>query len=106
MAARVRSVDWAASALTALDEALAYISQDSPQAAADLLARLVDAGASLATLSDRGRVVPETDDRTIREVFVYRYRLMYHVQDERVLVVAFVHGAMDFAELQRIKPTE
>jgi plasmid stabilization system protein ParE len=53
--------------------------------------------ASLATLSERGRVVPELDDPAIREVFVFRYRLMYRVEEARVVVVAFVHSARDFA---------
>lgn len=53
--------------------------------------------ASLATFSERGRIVPELNDPAIREIFVFRYRLLYQVQDERVLVVAFLHGARDFA---------
>ena len=48
-------------------------------------------------MAERGRVVPELDDPTIREVFVYRYRLQYRIEDTRVLVVAFLHGARDFA---------
>ena len=45
-------------------------------------------------------MVPESDDPTIREVFVFRYRLMYKIHDDRVLIVAFVHGARDFAALR------
>jgi plasmid stabilization system protein ParE len=56
-----------------------------------------DLAASLATLSERGRVVPELGDAGIREVFVFRYRLMYRVEQARVVIVAFVHGAQDFA---------
>jgi len=37
------------------------------------------------------------NDPDIREIFVFRYRLMYRVEDERVVVVAFLHGARDFA---------
>jgi plasmid stabilization system protein ParE len=55
------------------------------------------AAASLATLAERGRVVPESNNAAIREVFVFRYRLMYRVEDRRVIVVAFLHGAQDFA---------
>jgi plasmid stabilization system protein ParE len=57
----------------------------------------LDPAASLATLSERGRVVPELNDPAIREVFVFRYRLLYRVEQARVVVVAFVHGAQDFA---------
>jgi toxin ParE1/3/4 len=98
MAARVRSVVWAESAHAALDEVVAYIAQDSRQAALDVLDRALDAAAALATLSERGRVVPELDDPAIREVFVHRYRLLYRIERSRVVVVAFLHGARDFAK--------
>lgn len=42
-------------------------------------------------------MVPELNDPAIRGIFVYRYRLMYRLEDERVVVLAFVHGARDFA---------
>lgn len=54
--------------------------------------------ASLSTLSERGRVVPELNNPSIRETFVFRYRLMYRVDDTTVVVVAFLHGARDFAK--------
>ena len=57
--------------------------------------------ASLETLAERGRVVPELADPTIREVFVFRYRLMYRIETERVTILAFVHGARDFARWRR-----
>lgn len=43
-------------------------------------------------------MVPELDDPAIREVFVFQYRLMYRVEETRVVVVAFLHGARDFAD--------
>lgn len=97
MAARVHEVVWAESARDALDQVVAYIAQDSPQAAVQILDAALAAGASLATLSQRGRIVPELDLANIREIFVFRYRLMYRVEDNRVVVVAFLHGARDFA---------
>jgi plasmid stabilization system protein ParE len=101
MVARVRSVDWAVSARAALDDVVTYISQDSHQAAIQVLEKALEVGASLATLAERGRVVPESNDPTIREVFVFRYRLMYEVREDRVLILAFVHGARDFGALQK-----
>jgi toxin ParE1/3/4 len=97
MAARVREVIWAESARDALDEVITYIAQDSQQAALHVLEAALEAAASLSTLSERGRVVPETNDPAIRDTFVFRYRLLYRVEPERVLVLAFVHGARDFA---------
>lgn len=97
MAARDRAVVWAESAQDALDEVIEYIAQDSRQAALQVLDAALGAGASLATLSKRGRIVPELNDPVIREIFVFRYRLLYRVEDERVLIVAFLHAARDFA---------
>jgi toxin ParE1/3/4 len=97
MAARVREVIWAESARDALDDVITYIAQDSHEAAVHVLEAAIETAARLATLSERGRVVPETNDPAIREMFVFRYRLMYRVEDKRVVIVAFLHGARDFA---------
>lgn len=77
MAARVRDVIWAESARDALDAVIGYIAQDSQQAAVQMLDEALRAGASLATIAERARVVPELNDPSIREVFVDRYRLQY-----------------------------
>ena len=97
MAARVREVVWAESGRDALNEVITYIAQDSHQAAVQVLDAALVTAASLATLSERGRVVPELNDPAIRELFVFRYRLIYRVDDQRVVVVAFLHGSRDFA---------
>ena len=44
-------------------------------------------------------MIPELDTPEYREVFVFRYRLMYRVVPDEVQVVAFVHGARDFQNL-------
>ena len=55
------------------------------------------AAASLRTLSERGRRVPESEDPSMRELLVGNYRLVYEVDGSRVRIVAFLHGARDFA---------
>ena len=106
MAARVREVVWAESAQAALDSVIEYIARDSRQAAIRILDEALRAAASLTTFAERGRVVPELNDRSIREVFVHKYRLQYEVGEARVLVVAFLHGARDFATWQQSQNRE
>jgi plasmid stabilization system protein ParE len=106
MAARVRSVTWAQSASTALDEVVAYIARDSRQAALDVLERALNTAADLGTMSERGRMVPELADPAIREVFVHRYRLLCRVEPNRVVVVAFLHGARDFTTWRRTQGSQ
>ena len=97
MAARRRAVVWAESARTALDDVITYIAQDSRDRAMEVLVRALDTADSLETLADRGRIVPELADPALRELFVYRYRMLYRVLDDHVVIEAFLHGARDFA---------
>jgi plasmid stabilization system protein ParE len=101
MAARTYHVEWAESARDALDGVLGDLAEDSPSAASRLVERVLDAAGSLSTLPQRGRVVPEIGDLSLRELFIDRYRLMYRVHEHRVVIRAFLHGARDFATWQR-----
>jgi plasmid stabilization system protein ParE len=65
--------------------------------------RAFEVAASLTTHSERGRVVPELDALSVREVLVFRYCLIYRVEAEREAVVAFLHGARDFATWRKIQ---
>jgi toxin ParE1/3/4 len=97
MAQRLRRVVWTAQAQIALNEALTYIAQDSADGARAVLNQALAAASGLATLSERGRVVPELGNPSVREVFVFRYRLLYEVSEVEVRILAFIHGAQDFA---------
>ena len=101
MAARTREVVWAESGQRALEAVLADIFKDSPDGSARVLVRALDVAGGLTTLAERGRVVPEVGDVTLRELFVYRYRLLYRVREARVVIVAFLHGARDFEKWRR-----
>lgn len=97
MAGRTREVVWTRSALDCLAEIIDYLAEDSPSAAARVLDAVDATAQSLSDLAERGRVVPETHDTSIREVFVFRYRVLYQVSSDQVRVLAVIHGAMDFA---------
>lgn len=101
MADRPRKVDWSSSALSALDEVLTYIADDSHDGVVRVLSATLRAAADLSTFAERGRVVPELADPTIREVFVFRYRLLYRVTEDVVTILAFLHGARDFSAWQK-----
>ena len=101
MAARRWRVTWSEQASHQVDEAVAYISRDSPLAARRLLADALDAASSLQTMAERGRVVPEVGSAPIREIFVQRYRLIYEISGPEVEILAFLHGARDFVRWQR-----
>ncbi len=38
-----------------------------------------------------GRIVPECNDKNIRERLVYSYRLVYKIERTKILIVAVIH---------------
>jgi toxin ParE1/3/4 len=74
-----REVAWAESASDDLAEIASYITKDSEFYAAAVVRELIDAARSLDLFAQRGRVVPEYRDPSIRELLVRDYRLVYEV---------------------------
>ena len=91
-----RVVFWTGAARDSLDEILTFIALDSPALASKVAEVMLGAAESLSLFAERGRVVPEMETSTIREIFVYRYRLMYEVAGSDVRILTVLHGAMDF----------
>lgn len=71
-----------------LDDSITYVARESHTAAERLLTEALNTAASLDRFSERGRVVPELNDPSIRELFVRRYRLLYHVEPDEVLILS------------------
>jgi toxin ParE1/3/4 len=86
-------VSWTESAWQEVEQAASYIAQDSPRYAAALVDEIRSAARSLRRFPNRGRIVPEVGDETVRELFVKNYRLIYEIRGEDVVILALVHGA-------------
>ena len=44
-------------------------------------------------MPERGRIVPETDKKEIRELFIYSYRLIYQLSPEEISILAVIYGS-------------
>ena len=97
MARRHKKVIWTKQGYSTLDAA-AYVAENSLTGAQQLLEIALDTAESLSVFDERGRVVPELQQPNIRELLVQRYRLIYEVFDTKVEIMAFIHGARDFAK--------
>lgn len=84
---------WSPEAIEDIEAIAAYIERDSPHYARVVASRLVEVAETIPDFPKMGRVVPETGDRNLRERFVYSYRLIYHLQTDRILIVAVIHGS-------------
>ena len=100
MAARARLVVWTEHAQQMLDEATAYVAQDSQTAAERLLIEALNTAASLDVFSERGRIVAELNQPNVRQLLVQRYRLLYEVTNSEVHILAFVHGARELTRTE------
>ena len=83
---------WANSAIEHLQAIQDYIAQTSPQYARRMVDRITKRSKQIAAFPLSGRVVPEYERPQIREVIESQYRILYHVQPDRVEVVAVVHS--------------
>lgn len=54
---------------------------------------MLAAGADLEGLPFANRRVPEWRDDAVRQRVVYSYRLIFRVRDDRVEILAVIHGA-------------
>ena len=86
------TLKWSEEALEDIESIATYIEKDSPIYAKSVVSKFFEKAEILQEFSDLGRTVPEFNDPTIREIFVYSYRLIYRIDEEELLFVAVVHG--------------
>jgi plasmid stabilization system protein ParE len=89
------------SARTDLRDVIRYISLDAPDRALRFGQFLVSRTKTLGQFPEIGRVVPEFDDKLIREIIVRSYRVIYRVDHAKRLVdvVRFWHAARGTPEI-------
>jgi toxin ParE1/3/4 len=88
-------VIWAPLAEEQVADAFAYIAAERPAAALKWFERVVAATESLSELPDQGRMVPEAQRQSVRELLVEPYRVVYFRGDDRLLILTVQHERRD-----------
>jgi plasmid stabilization system protein ParE len=96
-------VKWTQTAVDDLEKVADYIAKDSPGYSSIVVHEAITAAKSLNLFANRGRVVPETQDPHIRELFILNYRLIYQISSDTAFILGFVHGARDLWNLWKKK---
>jgi toxin ParE1/3/4 len=91
-----KSIVWTDTASNDLERAVEYIHQDSPGYALSFLSDTLEKAKVLTSFPYSGRIVPELNDQNIREIFIHRYRLIYRIELDHLVILTFVHGAMNW----------
>ena len=94
-------VKFSRSAESDIEDIVRYISIDDPDQALRFGKLLIHHASGLAQFPERGRVVPEFDDDSIRELIVRRYRIVYRLNHNlrSIEVIRVWHAARDITDL-------
>ena len=95
-------VVWTPRAQRRLRQIHDYIALDQPQNAVTWIERLLNRGEQIADQPRSGRVVPEYQLDTIREVFEGAYRIIYRVRAHQIDVLTIRHGAQPLPGQNRL----
>jgi toxin ParE1/3/4 len=85
-------VSWSPLAIDRVSEIAEYIARDNPGAAKSWADTVFEKVASLKSHPESGRVVPEVNNRAIRELIYGNYRIVYRVEEKRVSILTVRHG--------------
>lgn len=83
---------WSPLAVERASEISAYIAQDNPSAATKWIETIFKKVDQLKLSPQSGRVVPETNNKKIRELIHGNYRIIYRVESGRISILTIRHG--------------
>ncbi len=89
-------VIWSPLASDHVAQAFASIAAERPSAALRWLEEVIDTATSLGSFPDMGRMVPEAQRPSLREVIVPPYRLIYRRDEAEVIILAVHHTRREF----------
>ena len=85
-------VTWSTEAVEDLESIAEYIERDSSFYAQSVVSKILEVSRNIGEFPRMGRILPEIGDENIRERFVYSNRLVYEIKQQRILIVAVIHG--------------
>lgn len=99
--ARAPRIVWSAEAVDDISGIHAYIAQTSPRYADVVAGRLYDAVTRLKRFPESGRIVPEVDHPSVREVIQGAYRIVYELRDDRIEIITVFRASRLFPGVRR-----
>lgn len=83
---------WSPLAIDRASEIAQYIAMDKPSAAENWINTIFTKVERLEFLPEIGRIVPEVNNRQIRELVYGNYRIIYRIETEQVSILTIRHG--------------
>ena len=89
-----RKINLSESAYADLESIEAYIAQDSAIIARNFINTLFNRIEQLYTFPESGKVVPEFENKAVRELRIKKYRIVYQIlSPEEIMILRVIHGS-------------
>jgi plasmid stabilization system protein ParE len=89
----VRKVIWTEKALADLEGICQFIARDSEAYARIFAKQVFEAVDNIGRFPLVGRMAPKQSRKTIREIFLGEYRIVYHIKSGAIELLSIIHGA-------------
>jgi len=86
-------IEWTEHALEDLNEIYDYIARDSQSYANLFLKKLYNTVQKLKEFPNLGRIVPEINTPSVRELIYQNYRIVYRMVNDLVEIITVLHGS-------------
>ena len=83
---------WSTPAIDDLTGVRDYIAQGSQYYASEFIQRILQTVKKLEQFPELGRIIPEIEDPTARELIFQNYRILYRLKQDRIDIAAVIHG--------------
>lgn len=94
---------WSEEAINKLQEIDRYISKDNPDAAVELIDKLISLAETIIDNPEKGRVVPELSIQQIRELLFKNYRIVYIIRKNSIDILTVFEGHKELNKEEIIK---
>ena len=84
---------WSPDAAIGLEAICDYIAKDSEHYARLFAQGIINAIERLLIFPESGRIVPEYNQKDLREIIFQNYRIVYMIKSDTVEIVTITHGA-------------
>lgn len=86
-------IEWTDRSLEDLNEIHDYIARDSKNYANLFVKKIYEAVQKLKDFPNIGRVVPEVNNPSVREIISQNYRIIYRKMNNYVEIITIIHGS-------------
>ncbi len=86
-------IEWTERSLEDLNEVHDYIARDSKNYAHLFVKKIYETVQRLKDFPNIGRVVPEVNNPSVREIIFHNYRIVYRNMDKYVEIITVIHGS-------------